>query len=96
MRLAQHDSFSARIIAVTYERKLAADTTQRLFLLVEKIYISYIFTRTVTMMENREQKCLLDNAANEKCRVDPKWCKMHNASWQTITGDGHFTYLSQI
>lgn len=48
------------------------------------------------MIESREQKCLLDNTANEKCRVDPKWCKMHNASWQTITGDGHFTYLSQI
>ena len=35
-RLAQRDSFSARIIALTYERKLAVDTTWRLFLLVEK------------------------------------------------------------
>lgn len=24
------------------------------------------------------------------------WREMHNGSWQSITGDGRFTYLSQI
>lgn len=47
------------------------------------------------MMENSQDKkvffFLMKNTTPTKNGE-----KRHNTSWQTITGDGHFTYLSQI